>query len=463
MLKTDTYIINPVLTPGLVHADNLTEESARTTEELLKDNNANYHIFFTMEDHMGVYLHNHIAHHDLTIWAMGATPEVLRSQHQRNALYQRPSFTIVPPVVQDLEDDYVFKRCLGKEEHFRNFERFFLNQINQHGYQAVIQKYLVGGSEIAEEMHCHIYMGYVHGLIHIGLAFEFRQPLLLAEGLAQAAVHHDWWYTEYLRAAEALAAEAKEPPLPLADLIDMERADPKISTCSSLEFHTQTRKYSGRWAMDKEIARDGVLPNAKAELVRLAARWRVDPDNLEKYTAELVNAALYITAGAQRPPYQCTFDFWILHTLTASIGHVSFLKEESMTKEQKARLIEYSGRCFMMTYAGLGVPELRLDYLCSHRSKLPNQGWPEVFERATRHEDDGHMAKMIRSTKVAEDICKPYDHLPEIRVKQHMCLIAGIAMIDSASSQPMTWTKHWDFVRGAGWEDAWKRFPKRDY
>lgn len=163
------------------------------------------------------------------------------------------------------------------------------------------------------------------------------------------------------------------------------------------------------------------------------------------------------------PPYECAFDFWILHTLTASIGHVSLLKGESMTKAQKARLLEYSGRCFMMTYAGLGVPQLRLDYLCSHRSKLPDQGWPEVFDRATRHEDDGHMAKMIRATKVAEEICRPYDHLPEFRVKQHMCLIAGIAMIDSGSKQPMTWTKHWDFIRGAGWEEAWTKFPKRDY
>ena len=117
----------------------------------------------------------------------------------------------------------------------------------------------------------------------------------------------------------------------------------------------------------------------------------------------------------------------------------------------------------MMTYAGLGVPQLRLDYLCAHRSKLPNQGWPEVFERATRHEDDGHMAKMIRSTRLAEELSRPYDHLPEFRFKQGMFLIAGIAMIDSASDQPMTGTKHWDFVRGAGWEDAWKRFPKRDY
>lgn len=132
----------------------------------------------------------------------------------------------------------------------------------------------------------------MHGLIHIGLAFEFKQPLLLAEGLAQAAVHHDWWYNAYLQAAEKLAAEAKEPALPLADLFDMERADPKISTASSLNYHLQTRKYSGKWAMDKEFARDGIMVNAKAEILRLAARWRVSPDDdLEKKTAELVNGA----------------------------------------------------------------------------------------------------------------------------------------------------------------------------
>lgn len=54
MLQTETYVIDRLQTPGLIHAANLTEESAKTTEELLKHNNEKYHIFFTMEDHMGV-------------------------------------------------------------------------------------------------------------------------------------------------------------------------------------------------------------------------------------------------------------------------------------------------------------------------------------------------------------------------------------------------------------------------
>lgn len=115
--------------------------------------------------------------------------------------------------------------------------------------------------------------------------------MLLAEGLAQAAVHHDMWYVEYLSAAEKQAVEAKESPLSLSTIIDMQRDDPVIKNSSGLYIHTQTRKYSGKWAMDQELARDGVLKNAKPEMLRLAARYRVDPDDLERATAELINTA----------------------------------------------------------------------------------------------------------------------------------------------------------------------------
>ena len=118
---------------------------------------------------------------------------------------------------------------------------------------------------------------------------EFKQPLILAEGLAQSAVHRDMWYTEYLTLAEQQVIKAEEPALPLSTLIDMERLDYKIRNSSSVHFHRQTRPHSGRWAMDKEIARDGVLKNAKAELVRLAARYRVPPPDLKQAAAELMN------------------------------------------------------------------------------------------------------------------------------------------------------------------------------
>ena len=99
------------------------------------------------------------------------------------------------------------------------------------------------------------------------------------------------WYHEYLEAAEAKAIKAEEPALPLSQLIDMERLTSKIRDSSSIYFHRQTRANSGRWAMDVEIARDGVLKHAKAELVTLAARYRVSPPHLKQATAELINTA----------------------------------------------------------------------------------------------------------------------------------------------------------------------------
>ena len=114
-----------------------------------------------------------------------------------------------------------------------------------------------------------------------------------------------------------------------------------------------------------------------------------------------------------------------------------------------------------MTYAGMGAPEPKFDWLLSHPSKLPNQTWATIFDRACYHEDDGHMSKMIRVMKHAENVSKNYDHLPEFKVKQSMFLPAAIAAIDSGSRQPMEWTKHYDFIRGAGYPEAWENVPLR--
>lgn len=75
----------------------------------------------------------------------------------------RGAMTICEPLVLDLADDELFKKCLGREENYRNFEIFFLNEINEKGFEAVLQKYLVDGSELANDMMYRIYMG-IHNI-----------------------------------------------------------------------------------------------------------------------------------------------------------------------------------------------------------------------------------------------------------------------------------------------------------
>lgn len=173
---------------------------------------------------------------------------------------------------------------------------------------------------------------------------------------------------------------------------------------------------------------------------------------------------VYMSASAQKPPFQCRYDFFLIHSTNSTIWQTAFTNEPSLTNLQKARLIEYSGRVMLMLYAGMGCPEPRLDWLLSQPPKEPGSDWARVIERVCQHKDDGHMAKLVRVIRHAEEVSRPYDSRPEFRLKQHMFLPAAQAAVDSGTDRPMEGVFHFDFVRGAAWPEAWEKsdFPKRD-
>ena len=131
--------------------------------------------------------------------------------------------------------------------------------------------------------------GYVHSFMYVGMALEFKQMPLLAEGLAQAAVHKDMYYTDFLRVAEVYGQLGEESPLALSDCVRACLQDPVITSCSTVEVHYQFDPEQGRWKVEEEMIRDYVCKKAFHELARVCARYRVDPDDLERATAELIN------------------------------------------------------------------------------------------------------------------------------------------------------------------------------
>lgn len=117
----------------------------------------------------------------------------------------------------------------------------------------------------------------MHPLIHLGFGLEFRQPAIIAEALAQAAVHQNWLGAFFFAAEQAAAATAETSGRALVALLGDVRADPALRTAA-------------RWD-DGDKLRDGILTRAPHEMIRYASRWRVDPDDLERRTAEMINAA----------------------------------------------------------------------------------------------------------------------------------------------------------------------------
>lgn len=60
------------------------------------------------------------------------------------------------------------------------------------GYQVAINEYCLKGDERADDMLVRLHAGFLHPMIHLGFGIEFKQPAIIAEALAQAAVHDNW-------------------------------------------------------------------------------------------------------------------------------------------------------------------------------------------------------------------------------------------------------------------------------
>lgn len=100
-----------------------TVESTKALIALLKKNHNKWHIFFNdsgkyTRTNVGDFpptrfpgFHNHLAHHLLAAYALGATPEILQAAYDEHASYQAPRKPCPNPITLD-----TWKQHLGKRE-----------------------------------------------------------------------------------------------------------------------------------------------------------------------------------------------------------------------------------------------------------------------------------------------------------------------------------------------------------
>jgi hypothetical protein len=120
------------------------------------------------------------------------------------------------------------------------------------------------------------YPGLIHPLIHLGFGLEFNQPAIVAQGLAQAAVHDDWIGREFFLPAEKIAGGIGKPgQKSLLQLLNELRADTALVE-------------SVRWG-DANKIRDGVLTRAPGEMLKYAAQFTVSEEQVEERLADMIN------------------------------------------------------------------------------------------------------------------------------------------------------------------------------
>ncbi|KAI9881230.1 MAG: hypothetical protein M1823_006671, partial [Watsoniomyces obsoletus] len=274
-----------------------------------------------------------------------------------------------------------FKSFLGQRQHFHDFQVYFEKEIESKGWEATLREHLFAGDEHDEQLLKRMFSGFYHPIIHLGFGIEFQQPAIIAEALAQAATH-DVWIAKFIDPVEE-AAKSTTRSKNLVQILTEARESEKLSKCAHWE--------------DGNKVRDGVIARGGKEVVELAAQWRVKPDELDKKTAEMTNAAMYFTAAAQRRDKIKKIDFYFMHCANSSIFFPLFAKQEWLSAEEKCRLLEIKGRVDVAMYISRACPDLLLDEIKEYRPKKPLDGWEEIFRRVASLSDDGHASKLIRA------------------------------------------------------------------
>lgn len=199
---------------------------------------------------------------------------MIQKHYDRNKTYQREIASLDSVILRDLHDAKNFHSHLGDERYYHDYLEFFRAEIDKNGHAEVINEYCLKGDERADDMLVRLHAGFLHPMIHLGFGVEFKQPAIIAEALAQAAVH-DSWIGPFMLDAEKAAASSGIEGKPMVKLVDEVRADKKLSSAA-------------RWDDSNKI-RDGILVRAPSEMIRIAAKWKVMPDAIIEKTAEMTN------------------------------------------------------------------------------------------------------------------------------------------------------------------------------
>ncbi|KAJ1997519.1 hypothetical protein GGI04_005370, partial [Coemansia thaxteri] len=208
---------NPVgLTlPGIDHVTH--REATRLCARDYLEN----HVFFN--EHR---FHNHLNHHLLAAFSMGASPARLQRIFDINKPIQRPA--LVPCNDVTITPDN-FTKYLSDESYYPNFVAFYRRELakSDDNWSAVVAHYA-----FHPDMFPLFMSGLLHPFIQLGYGLEFKSEAIIATALAQASVHQPQFARIFDRDTfdDICAANQDEDSssigLPLLAILDKLRNDP---------------------------------------------------------------------------------------------------------------------------------------------------------------------------------------------------------------------------------------------
>ncbi|KAB5531219.1 hypothetical protein GE09DRAFT_1063959 [Coniochaeta sp. 2T2.1] len=387
-----------------------------------------------------------ISHHLLALYATGAPAPALQRGYDVNKGYQSPAKPAHEEVVAELSGDWEqhAKGYLGKHKYYPDFLRFFQREMERRegGWREVVGEYVFSGKEGAEEIFSRLFAGFLHPAIQFMYGLEWEQPAMIAMGLAQTAVHRDD-LGPFMLEAERLAksSSSSEEMGSIISLYHAVKANDKLAHAAKMS--------------DANKVRDGVLVRAREEMLQVAGKVKVKPEELEERTAEMYDNAVFVAASAAfKEGKGEKFDFFLMHHVNAAPLWITINKQPWISLETKVRLLEWKIRLDLLQYAGRACPPLNLDKIKAYKPKEKPQKTPlEIISRLHNRDEDGHAIKLGRATAICQRISKGYEDREWLTIKGDDVWDKVFHLEVDSVEAPGEW------VRTAGLDEAWKDIP----
>ncbi|KAI8377875.1 uncharacterized protein BYT42DRAFT_546496 [Radiomyces spectabilis] len=442
----DTYA---VIMPGV------TSKTQALAERLLSKNHQEFHIFFNEKK-----FHNHLTHHLLAAYSLGATPERLQEIYDSHASFQRH---LTPPQGESLTREN-YQSALGKADEYVRFLRLFTEEIQSHGVVDTVRRWVWSGDMLARTVG-----GAFHPIIHIGYGLEFDLAGQVAEGLALAAVTNSTFSPiipgyesvktkSFLipKQAASVAATASSSAMDMVSHLTTQMSTQlgfgskssgsESEKTASLQDHIESNSIMKIVrAMQQDSAFDGVvnfddsnkLGNVLADekcvskLKEYLAQWKVEENAKDVQTKykDLYTAAVIIYGASGMREGKVKLDFFLMHGVTSSsfIQHVL----PYVTPSEGAALLRAEAAALLGLYVARGRPSLQIDLLLNYKS--PNcstdshNPWLTVIDKSLDCKEE-HVIKTVRACALGQirwgdceddDLSKIWLHGAQVAVDQN--------------------------------------------
>ncbi|KAJ7046092.1 hypothetical protein C8F04DRAFT_987792 [Mycena alexandri] len=395
--------------PGLIHSAS-TDASAQVLGDLLRKDYVAHHCFFNAKG-----FHNHLGHHLVAAYDLGAPPALLKIIYEDEAPAQRP----VDRQGEDITEANWTTR-LGQEKAYGSYLVFFSDQIAKNGVQETLRKWVMAPEANGNDafMLGRLLGGALHPFLQVGFGVEFGQDYMFSQGLALAAV---------------------TSPEVSKIVLDMPSGIPKIEpTSKGVTLLSLLREvydsptlepilpYDPDALLMSRVRKIAADPERSAAFKRIYAKWSIDTTvtgaaATQEFAAkaeECLWQATLLVAATGKPNRAPRLDFFLMHVLTSAIclpSMVSLLSDPV----HKAQLLQGYARVTALYVILRGRPRIDIPLLMSY-SEFPRppaqahvaQGgadalgdprkggetdpWLAIVQNALHHKDS-HVVKAIRS------------------------------------------------------------------